>query len=402
MISKEQLLAIATDLGLLPTTVNKDYALGWLLFGIGRHPVLSKWAFKGGTCLKKAYFDTYRFSEDLDFTVPPNEPYGQDIILRSLKETADITYEASGVEFLKEEIQVNESVNKRQKQTFVIKLPFQGPLRQNNKSIQRITLDVTQDEVLVATPEPRSIFHGYTDAPTPAAKVRCYTVNEIIAEKTRALYERQGRSRDVYDVVNISRNFRDEIDAQEARRILSEKFKFKDLPTPTVETIFSRIDLDLLRQSWQHQLEHQLPVLPPVDSYIADLEEALKWWVEGHQASQLPPVPLHAGEVPVPRERFSLLPIGGRGTHAASISSLNQIRFAARNQVCIEITYGGITRLVEPYSLRRPNTGNLLLYVYELRRGNSPGGGIKAFKVADIQRTTVTNAPFRPRYRVEL
>jgi len=27
------------------------------------------WAFKGGTCLKKCYFETYRFSEDLDFTL---------------------------------------------------------------------------------------------------------------------------------------------------------------------------------------------------------------------------------------------------------------------------------------------------------------------------------------------
>lgn len=26
------------------------------------------WVFKGGTCLKKCYFETYRFSEDLDFT----------------------------------------------------------------------------------------------------------------------------------------------------------------------------------------------------------------------------------------------------------------------------------------------------------------------------------------------
>ncbi len=29
----------------------------------------SSWVFKGGTCLSKCYFETYRFSEDLDFTV---------------------------------------------------------------------------------------------------------------------------------------------------------------------------------------------------------------------------------------------------------------------------------------------------------------------------------------------
>jgi predicted nucleotidyltransferase component of viral defense system len=27
------------------------------------------WVFKGGACLKKCYFETYRFSEDLDFSL---------------------------------------------------------------------------------------------------------------------------------------------------------------------------------------------------------------------------------------------------------------------------------------------------------------------------------------------
>lgn len=75
MITKEKIQEIASDLGLLATTVNKDYALGWLLAGISKHPQISKWVFKGGTCLKKTFFDTYRFSEDLDFTVPPDGLY---------------------------------------------------------------------------------------------------------------------------------------------------------------------------------------------------------------------------------------------------------------------------------------------------------------------------------------
>ncbi len=31
----------------------------------------------------------------------------------------------------------------------------------------------------------------------------CYSINEIIAEKARAIAERNGRARDVYDIVNI-------------------------------------------------------------------------------------------------------------------------------------------------------------------------------------------------------
>jgi predicted nucleotidyltransferase component of viral defense system len=48
----------------------KDYILWWILFGIAKHEQLSKAiVFKGGTVLKKVYFEDYRFSEDLDFTL---------------------------------------------------------------------------------------------------------------------------------------------------------------------------------------------------------------------------------------------------------------------------------------------------------------------------------------------
>jgi hypothetical protein len=49
MIPKQRILDLAEHLSLLPTTVEKDYSLGWLLIGISRHGVLSRWAFKGGT-----------------------------------------------------------------------------------------------------------------------------------------------------------------------------------------------------------------------------------------------------------------------------------------------------------------------------------------------------------------
>ncbi len=70
MIDKREILETASALRLLPHVVEKDYVLGWLLAGINAHPALAtSWVFKGGTCLKKCYFETYRFSEDLDFTL---------------------------------------------------------------------------------------------------------------------------------------------------------------------------------------------------------------------------------------------------------------------------------------------------------------------------------------------
>ena len=47
---------------------------------ISQQPILSQaLAFKGGTVLKKAYFEDYRYSEDLDFTLLDDELKNQAI-----------------------------------------------------------------------------------------------------------------------------------------------------------------------------------------------------------------------------------------------------------------------------------------------------------------------------------
>lgn len=48
-------------------TLEKDYALTNLLSIITNFSKLDKMVFKGGTAIKKIYFENFRFSEDLDF-----------------------------------------------------------------------------------------------------------------------------------------------------------------------------------------------------------------------------------------------------------------------------------------------------------------------------------------------
>jgi predicted nucleotidyltransferase component of viral defense system len=50
--------------------IEKAYVLSWILQGIAKHVQISQeLVFKGGAVLKKIYFEDYRFSEDLDFTL---------------------------------------------------------------------------------------------------------------------------------------------------------------------------------------------------------------------------------------------------------------------------------------------------------------------------------------------
>ena len=75
MIGKPEMLRTAGQMNLNPHVVEKDYALGWLLAGIfANDKIADSWVFKGGTCLKKCFFETYRFSEDLDFLLKEPDP----------------------------------------------------------------------------------------------------------------------------------------------------------------------------------------------------------------------------------------------------------------------------------------------------------------------------------------
>jgi len=99
MISKQELLETAAQLNLGPHVVEKDYALGWVLAGIYNHEKLaSDWVFKGGTCLKKCFFETYRFSEDLDFTLKDESHLDAEFLEGVFAEIAEWVYEQCGLE----------------------------------------------------------------------------------------------------------------------------------------------------------------------------------------------------------------------------------------------------------------------------------------------------------------
>jgi predicted nucleotidyltransferase component of viral defense system len=55
--------------------IERDYVLAWFLTGLAGHPLREALAFKGGTALRRRWFDGYRFSEDLDFTLTRPTPF---------------------------------------------------------------------------------------------------------------------------------------------------------------------------------------------------------------------------------------------------------------------------------------------------------------------------------------
>src|SRR5437588_10400100 len=85
------------------------------------------------------------------------------------------------------------------------------------------------------------------------------------------------------------------------------------------------------------------------------------------------------------------------GVPLPSRSILEIIRFAAANHLCVDLTYDGSVRRIEPYSLRQTAEGNFVLHALRAHSGEH-----RSYRIDRMQGATVTAQPFVPRYLVEL
>jgi predicted nucleotidyltransferase component of viral defense system len=385
MIPRAALRVRAREWGLTEEFVEKDYVLGWLLWGVGSHPALrDRWVFKGGTCLKKCFVETYRFSEDLDFTVLDGGPLEPDDLLPVLTEMLDLVEQEAGIMLSGRPPAVRLRPDGRSAEG---RIYYRGPRGASRGA--RVKLDLTYDETVVETPVRREIAHAYDDVLPGDGAVRCYAFVEVFAEMLRALGQRT-RPRDLYDVVNLYRR----VDLCENRdlvlAVLERKCAYKNMPVPTLAAVAATEKAADLRAAWGTMLAHQLPVLPPVNEFLDALEDVFAW-LSGEEAMQLGPMPASREEIDA---TWVMPPTLTRWPGGAP---LEQIRFAGANQLLVELDYQGSTRLIEPYALRHSKAGNLLLYAIKAQAGE-----VRAYRVDRIEGVRVTTAAFAPRYAIEL
>ncbi len=118
MIPWREILALRSEWQLDAGVIEKDYALGWLLAGIANDDDLAAtWVFKGGTCLRKCYFETYRLSEDLDFTVTGGGPETPEELTPIFNRIAEWMRRESGLEIVVEDGAFVRMHNRRGKPT---------------------------------------------------------------------------------------------------------------------------------------------------------------------------------------------------------------------------------------------------------------------------------------------
>ena len=252
----------------------------------------------------------------------------------------------------------------------------------------KIKLDLTADERLVLPSIRREVFHPYTDRPEGGMWANCYAYEEAFGEKLRALGERT-RPRDLYDVVNLYRHTDSRPTATVLLDVLRQKCEYKAIPVPTFQSIIP--NRQALEGMWSDMLSHQLPVLPPLSDFWDALPEIFTWITSGAPIPQRALIQHGAGEIAI---RSRVLPMG---VPLPSRSTLEIIRFAAANHLCVDLRYDGSLRRIEPYSLRQTAEGFFVLHAI---RGDS--GEHRSYRVDRMQGATVTSQVFMPRYAIEL
>ena len=217
-------------LGIPWEVLERDYLLSWVLAGVGQTPTLrDKLVFKGGTALRKCYFGDYRFSEDLDFSALEGVPKGEEMerMVREACETAiRLLEEYAPVEVSCERYTEREPHPGGQ-EAFAIRarFPWQSRLQ------TRVMIEVTMDERVRLPAERRQVIHDYGEPLN--AEVKVYSLEEIVAEKLRALlqqadmFERRGwsrsRARDYYDLWRVLGTYKDRMDLASFDSFLREK-----------------------------------------------------------------------------------------------------------------------------------------------------------------------------------
>jgi predicted nucleotidyltransferase component of viral defense system len=390
VISKQELLRLRGEWQLDVGVIEKDYVLGWMLAAIASEPALAKtWIFKGGTCLRKCYYETYRFSEDLDFTVIDSGPEEPDELTEIFRRIASWLQRESGIELTVEPRTFTRRRNLRGNPTTLARIAYRGPNPQPTPP--KLKLDITSDEILAEQPLVRSTIHPYSDDPLPGKGIRCYSPTELAAEKTRALAERC-RPRDLYDVVHMHRHPDLVGRASHVRAVLAQKCAHVGIEVPNADSIRASPHAQEIEREWESMLGHQLPrPLPPFVMFWDALDDVFAW-LAGRRSRVLNRAP-HDGVLDSSWRPPRAIASWRRGVQ------LEPIRYAGANRLKIEIDYRAEQgrhgpRLVEPYELRRTEDGNLVLLVVNDR------GQPRTYRVDRIAAVRPTDKPFTPKYVV--
>ena len=278
----QMIRATAKGLSGIPYWVlEKDYAISYLLAGITRIDRLSEGLIlKGGTALSKFYFENYRFSEDLDFTLN-QASWGMKVgeaIDQALRAMETMLQERGPFRVQSERLVLREPHPGGQ-EAFVVRVQFPA----HREALCRLKVEITADERVLLPPERRSLRHRFPEAVD--AMLWCYPLEEIIAEKLRALLQSRARLRERgWGASRVCRDYYDlwRILSGEGLRkdllpsLVARKCAHRDIAFESPQDFFATMLLEAAKAEWERQLRPFVSDCPAVEQVLDDVRP----WVE--------------------------------------------------------------------------------------------------------------------------
>jgi predicted nucleotidyltransferase component of viral defense system len=265
-------------LGLPWEALERDYLLSWVLAGIGQVDSLRETlVFKGGTALKKCYFGDYRFSEDLDFSGIEGVPTGE-AMERAVREACSAAAKLLD-EYAPVEIDCKRHTEKHPhpggQEAFTIHARF--PWQRQPQT--RVMIETAVDEKILKPAQRRKLIHEYGEP--LEAEVRVYALEEILAEKLRAILQHaemlkergwsRSRARDYYDLWRVLRAYREQMDLSDCASFLRAKCAVRNVTFAGPEDFFQERMLAYVGNTWNQWLGPLVPGLPAFDTVIGEL-----------------------------------------------------------------------------------------------------------------------------------
>ena len=146
-----------------------------------------------------------------------------------------------------------------------------------------IKMEVTADEPVILPAADRPLLHGYGE--DLATTLRCYSLEEIVAEKLRTMRQALRRleagrwsrncARDYYDLWRLCVDPDVAVDLTRVATILPEKLAVRGVEARSVDDFFPPAVVAEARRQWQSSLGNLVRPLPKFDVAIAELRAKL-------------------------------------------------------------------------------------------------------------------------------
>lgn len=261
MILQKEIVTLAERSGVAKAVIDKDWVLGHFLASLYTIPeIRNNLIFKGGTCLRKCWFENYRFSEDLDYTARTEQ---FELKEDHLIQVCDQLLEQVGIRTHIVSLRPLRFQNIQTGYEAVVK--YWGADHPRNEAPPppdrwqtKIKMEVILYEQMFFDPVERELSHPYSDSLVSNMAIPCYTIEEVLSEKMRALIQRSYTApRDYYDIWYLS-SHSSQLDWKAIVSAFHTKMKYKGLDFQGIGQLLNPANERAVKQAWRNSLGHQV------------------------------------------------------------------------------------------------------------------------------------------------